>query len=300
MSLPSRCLALLMAMSFSLTTLAPVPAAAQEEWVPGKFMTQAIGEMLDAADLLNRKIGYGYADGACMAGVLLYPKKTYAMNRRFEKGVEYAIVAGGDEDASDVDVEILDERGNVVAKDDREDRMAVIEWTPETTGTYVIRVKLFDAELESFCAFAILQKGGYAVPLKDAIEAAGKFFGDCQQIVAAADKNDSTVGFLSTEGQAGIWGMVLPKGESLTLSGVVPGAGTGVILGRGNRDDIDIDLHVMQGEREIGRDIEEDSFPRYVSEFKDGAQFSVKLQNVDEADGETFVIGGVLRVFAKE
>jgi len=285
--------------AIAVTLSSVTPARSQEDWVPGKYMIEAIGEMLDAADLLNRKIGYGYAEGACMAGVLLKPKTSYAMNRRFEKGVPYAIVAGGDSDATDIDIEIVDAQGNIVIKDDREDRMGVIEWTPEVTGDYNIRVKLFDAKLESFCAFAVLRRDGFQIPLKDAIDAAGKFFGDCRQIVAAADKNNSNVGFLSTEGQAGLWGTVLPKGESLTLSGVVPGGGTGVVLGRGNHDEIDIDLHVLQGGNEVGRDIEEDSFPRYVADFKEGSEYQVKLSNVDGEDGISFVIGGVLRVYAR-
>lgn len=36
----------------------------ESEWVPGKYMIQAVGEMLDAADVLQRDLKYGYAEGA--------------------------------------------------------------------------------------------------------------------------------------------------------------------------------------------------------------------------------------------
>ena len=283
----------------SFLAFSPASVRAQDEWVPGKFMIQAIGEMLDAADLLNRKMSYGYAEGVSMAGVLLQPKTEYALTRRFEQGVAYAIVAGGDEDVKDLDVEILAENGTVVMSDEREDRMGVIEWSPAETGDYDIRIKLFDAQRESFCAFAVLRKDGYRVKKQVAIDAAGKFFSDCNQIVMAAAKNEATVGFIAAEGQAGLFGMVLPQGESMTISGIVPGAGTAVMLGRGHDDSIDIDMHVSRGGAEIGSDIEDDSYPRYVGEFQDGVSHEMKLSNVSDADGNAFVIGGVLKVHPK-
>ncbi|MEZ6104844.1 MAG: hypothetical protein R3B96_01690 [Pirellulaceae bacterium] len=269
----------------------------ESEWVPGKYMIQAVGEMLDAADVLQRDLKYGYAEGACMVGVLLQPQGDYTMTRRFEKGIEYAIVAGGDEDASDIDVEILDSKGNVVIKDDSEDRLGVIEWTPTTTGEYRVRVKLFEARIESFCAFTVLRKGGYQIPLQQAVDAAGKFFRDCNGIVSVAEDRGNTVGFLSEDGQAGIWGCVLPRGESLTMTNVIPGEGQAVMLGRGNDDDVDIDIFVMRGDTTIGEDTAEDSFPQYYGEFKDGASYSVMLKNVDAQNETAFVIGGVLRLF---
>jgi len=235
-----------------------------------------------------------------MVGVLLQPKTNYALTRRFEAGVNYAIVAGGDEDVTDLDVEILDQSGNVVTSDEREDRMGVIEWVPEESGDYDIRIKLFDAQRESFCAFAVLRKEGYRVKKQVAIDAAGKFFGDCNQIVAAAAENNATVGFLTGEGQAGFFGMVLPAEDSLTISGIVPGAGTAVMLGRGHDDAIDIDMHVTRGGDEIGNDIEDDSFPRYVGDFKDGVSYEMKLSNVTDGEESAFVIGGILKVHPRE
>lgn len=292
----------LLGLSLLVLSIAGVPtsvALAQDEteWVPGKYMIQAVGEMLDAADTLQTKLGYGYAEGACMVGTLLEPRAEYNMTRQFEKGVQYAIVAGGDEDATDIDVVISDENGNVIISDDSEERLGVVEWTPNTTGTYQIKVKLFEARQQSFCAFTILRKGGYTVPLQTAIDAAGKFFGDCNVIVNQVSGNGTTVGFLSGDGQAGLWGCILPKGESLTMTNVVPGSGTAVMMGRGNDDNVDIDIFVSRGSTEIGNDIADDSYPRYVGEFKAGVAYSVMLKNVDESDEIAFVVGGVLKVF---
>jgi len=282
--------------AIAVTLSSVAPARSQEEWVPGKFMIEAIGEMLDAAELLNRKIGYGYAEGACMAGVLLHPKESYSLSRRFKEGVPYAIIAGGDSDAIDIDVEIIDSRGILVIRDDREDRMGVIEWTPEVTGEYNLRVNLFDGKREAFCAFAILRRDGYDIPLKDAVHAAGKFFGDCLQIVATAQKNKSAVDFLSGAGQAGLWGTVLPKGESMTLSGVVPGDGTSVILSHGSDEAIDIDMHLLEGIKVVAQDIGPDSSPQITDNFIEGLAYRVKLSNVDGEEALSFVVGGVLRV----
>lgn len=274
--------------------------AQDDEWVPGKYMIQAVGEMLDAADTLQQKMGYGYAEGACMVGTLLDPQSEYTMTRQFEKGIQYAIVAGGDEDATDIDVVILDSKGNEVISDDSEERLGVIEWTPDVTSTYQVKVSLFEAKQESFCAFTVLRQGGYNIPLQTAIDAAGKFFGDCNQIVAAAGEENKTVGFLGGNGQAGIWGCVLPKGESLTMTNVIPGSGQAVMMGRGNDDNVDVDIFVLRDETAIGEDTAEDSFPRYVGNFKDNVSYSVKLENVDAADETVFVMGGVLKTYVEE
>lgn len=275
--------------------MVPALAPAQQSWTPGEYMIQAVGEMLDTSKVLQQKGNFGYAEGASMVGVLLQPSQKYTLTRRFQKGIAYAIVAGGDEDVKDLDLRILDASGKMVVSDTNVDRMAVIDWIPNATGEYQVQLDLYQATRDSFCAFTVLRQGGTKVDSDVALAAAIGFFKDCNSLVAVAAQQNAEVGFLAGETQAALFGMVLGPQEGLTVSGIVPQSGTAVFLARGHDTNIDIDLYVTRRGTEVGQDILDDAFPRFVGDFDGQASHEMKLQNQDSTQS-TFVLGGVLTV----
>jgi hypothetical protein len=60
-------------------------------------------------------------------------------------GNEYYLVAGGCEDAYDVDIAVFDENGNLVGKDDDTDSLAVAKVTPLWSGTFRVRITMYNS-----------------------------------------------------------------------------------------------------------------------------------------------------------
>jgi hypothetical protein len=58
-------------------------------------------------------------------------------------GKTYRVIAAGDADAKDVDVEIQDASGKVLKADTGSDPEAIVNFAPSTTGKYLIRVRLY-------------------------------------------------------------------------------------------------------------------------------------------------------------
>jgi len=59
------------------------------------------------------------------------------------KGTDYRLIAAGDMDAKDVDLQILDDRGNVVASDTATSPEAIVNFRPSATARYTVRIRLF-------------------------------------------------------------------------------------------------------------------------------------------------------------
>jgi hypothetical protein len=66
-----------------------------------------------------------------------------ASNNENTKFAEFAVIGDG---STDVDIEVLDERGKVVAQDTFFTDLALARWNPAATQTFTIRVKNLGAE----------------------------------------------------------------------------------------------------------------------------------------------------------
>ena len=62
-----------------------------------------------------------------------------------QSGNTYKICAAGCEDAYDVDVFVYDENGNLIASDDDTSPLAVATVVPKWTGTFYIKVRMYDS-----------------------------------------------------------------------------------------------------------------------------------------------------------
>jgi len=128
-------------------------AAAQDN--QGKYITQAAKRLTDLVGLSN-EAGYTLAPDRLSVGggwirqgrdswVTLYTIK-------LDAGKQYRVLAAGDNDARDVDVEVtFVKTGDVVAKDTKKDPTAVVNYSPKTTGMYMVRVRLFEARSDDPC-----------------------------------------------------------------------------------------------------------------------------------------------------
>ena len=139
----------------------PGRIAAQEG--EGRFITEASVRLTRLVATANKQ-GYGLQENAFSTGgawvkqskdnwVVLYTVK-------LEEGKKYRFLAAGDEDAKDVDLQVLDADGKVVAQDVKSDPEAVVDFTAAATGSYVVRIRLFDSEnnVPCFCLALVMTK----------------------------------------------------------------------------------------------------------------------------------------------
>ena len=55
-------------------------------------------------------------------------------------GTNYRILGGCDNECSNLDIELIDSRGGVVASDMAPDDFPVVNFTPQTNGSYIVRI----------------------------------------------------------------------------------------------------------------------------------------------------------------
>lgn len=60
-------------------------------------------------------------------------------------GNNYCLAASGCEDAYDVDLAVYDENGNFIGSDSDRSSLAVVRITPRWTGTYYLKVTMFNS-----------------------------------------------------------------------------------------------------------------------------------------------------------
>jgi len=70
------------------------------------------------------------------------------------KGQGYAFVAVGDDNANDVDLQLVDTTGKVVAQDNDTDESAVVTFSPRQNARYYARVIMYDCQAEE-CEYAV-------------------------------------------------------------------------------------------------------------------------------------------------
>lgn len=261
------------------------------------YMVQALGQMMATVRYLSDQTVLGYENsGICLAGVVLQKGESYDLERSFSAGVDYVLIAGGDEDALDVDLKIL--KGNrEVVSDTSENRCAVTRFTPSRSGRYTIRMKLYDATQVSFCAFAVMQRNGYDVPVSNLVVAGNNFLGMCAAAGNLGNRNRCLVSFPDSPHQAAVWGTVLRSGQSQTIRRLQLGGTPSVFLAAGDTQSRDLDLYVKDGSGNVvGRDVLPDAFPVVEHDSQAGQHFALTITNAERSGNPTFALFGVVQM----
>ena len=76
---------------------------------------------------------------------LLMRGESHTIKTTLYAGNAYVFIAGGCEDAYDVDIRVFDENGNLVARDSDHEDVAVAEVTPRWTGPFYIKITMYDS-----------------------------------------------------------------------------------------------------------------------------------------------------------
>lgn len=251
-------------------------AHAQGKWTPGVYMRQALDRVMQGSQALTEKTEYGLDDGSiCFGGAYLRKGEVASTAIPLEGGRTYAMVGGGDEDALDVDLHLQDEGGTTVARDVDDDATPAFSFTPKSNGRYRIFLKLETSkDTASFCAFALLRKGGWSVPTSDLATAARNTLLLCE----AANNKTGGASFHAGPGEWGLLGTILKQGETLTHRNIKMGPGNHAIVAAADDDAQDLDLAVVDGDNTVlGKDEDDDANP--VVLFKGEGSIGFQLKN---------------------
>jgi hypothetical protein len=152
----ARCnrLALGVCLAATLAVLGSDTRAAAQGGNQGKYITQASANLIGLVGKANDdgfvlaanqlSIGGGWVKQGADSWVTLY-------SVQLEGGRLYRVLAAGDNDARDVDVEVTNPKGNIVARDDSTDPKATVNYRPPVSGRYTVRVRLFAARGDDPC-----------------------------------------------------------------------------------------------------------------------------------------------------
>ena len=137
------CLLFIAALAGMLTILDSRPANAQQ----GKYITEATVRLSKLVDAAN-KAGYSLQDNSFSIGggwIQQSRDRWVAIfTVELQEGTKYRFLAAGDVDAQDVDIEVAQVGTNkIVARDVAEDPVATVDFTPQSTGRHVVRVRLY-------------------------------------------------------------------------------------------------------------------------------------------------------------
>jgi hypothetical protein len=86
--------------------------------------------------------GMGAAAGFSDEITSLQPGHDYRWQVNLQGGTQYRIVGACDNECSNVDIELIDANGGVVASDTAPDDKPVVNFTPASNGQYIVRVIL--------------------------------------------------------------------------------------------------------------------------------------------------------------
>jgi hypothetical protein len=277
--------------ALALVLLVATPKPSFAEWGPGRFMMQAMGTLMNSILQISKKTDFGYDNGIAIMAAFLEPKETIAFVRTVDKGQRYAVLGGGDNDVRDLDIEVSDENGRVIAQDNKDDNQPVAFFTANSKGKIIIRMKLFEASRGSFCVVSILRRGGWNVPKENLIKATAG-------VITAANNVDQNlkeaVNFQSGPNQWALYGGIFRKGEEIEITNLGLGNGRRVVLAAGDTQTKDIDLFVTVGNQEV-KDVADDATPIVDVTATNVRTAALRIKNTDSS-GPTLILTTILHV----
>ncbi len=240
-------------------TSATPPQVAEQQWVPGKYMGQAIRIVGATARALEQQSKFGFAkEHACLMGAYLRKGEVIDITLALKASREYAFIGGGSQHAIDVDLGILGGDDKVLKADMEKDSAPAVRWRPPADGDYKVRLKLQDSRSGGdFVALAVMHEGGYAIPAANLVAS----FESTLAISSAASTKVRSMGkkglIFHENKNWSFFGVVLKPGEMNTFSGF-KFSGASVVVAGGDSGTDNLDLFVKDGANAV---LEKDDAP---------------------------------------
>ncbi|MCX7993261.1 MAG: hypothetical protein N2651_06285 [Fimbriimonadales bacterium] len=223
----------------------------------------------------------GLDQGWSIGGQALRRGESADFTRYFAAGTHYVIYANGSENASDLDLQILDSRGRAIVEDTRSYKDAGVQFTVSASGQYTIRLKMARAQGRALAYFAVFTVDeGWDVPMRDVSAA----FSKLTAITSLAQLADYQI--------ARFYGFIMRVGEvqAITLSGINTGRHAAVAVGDDLADDLDV--AVFQNGRLIASDTMVDALP--IAEFNSRSGSLEMRVSYESGEGPALVLMALL------
>jgi hypothetical protein len=263
--------------------------ASMAQWTPGRYMRQAMNNTLAKSQYMtSNSTTLGYKDGLCFLGAYLSKSGEVGWTLTLNAGTEYAFVGGGDNDATDVDLRITNSYSTTLSQDNQTDITPLVRFTPSYTGRYTIYMKLYSSTSKgSFCAMAIMRNGGFNIPTNRLDESIDNI------IQMGNNLNDrKSTNFISN--QWSLFGGLFSSGESQNITNLDLGNTNCVILGSGDRNVSDADLHLTAyGVDE--KDSKTDARPVVFHTSSSYKKHELEIKNYSSS-GKSVVISAILNI----
>ena len=218
-------------------------------WGAGVYMTQAFDRIYTPLGILSEKTGYGFDDSVAVLGAILKRGEKVRFTRPLRAKVEYVFAAGGDDDAVDVDLELSDSGGNLVARDRDTSSTAVLKYTPSRDGSFTLGVSLPLLEKGvgfAFCTVAILRQDGRPLLIEGVAHALVHMV-EAGMVLSSKYKVD----LLSEKNQWAIVGGVALGEDELRINNMAFGNGARAIFAAADVENIDVDLLLRRGKDQV-------------------------------------------------
>ncbi len=261
------------------------PPAANGTWMPGKFMSEAVGLVAGAAQRLETSSSYGFSvEHSAILGAYIRQGQNISMRQSFSKAHEYVLLGGGSSGAVDVDLAILDANGLPVAADISADPTPVVKFRPKTDGVYEIRLVLSRSQTGgNFVAVATMRTGGYSVPRDSIVASFSKALSGATRV--ANNPSVRARGGLVFHEQKNwsFYATVLKPKEKTAFSGLSFVKSPTIVLAGGDDHSTNIDLAIedLNSQAMVAKDIAPDPMPLVVLNQVDPShRYRVHVENV--------------------
>ena len=133
-----------LALLIGTTLLVPVASIAQPTESMIRLMDRIARRELKTYKRVINPPRFGY----------LEPERTIELSFNLRRGQSYGFVAVGDDNADDVDMELVDSSGKILIEDKDDDPSAVITYVPKQKGVYNLRVIMYSCQAQQ-CQYAV-------------------------------------------------------------------------------------------------------------------------------------------------
>jgi hypothetical protein len=237
-SVPSTIICL----TISLFTTPSSHAALRQEQ---PLAEQAVRKVLGATTKVVKQSPFNFDAGVCFGIAVLSRGGFIQTPYPLQRGVRYLFIGGGDINAQDINLAVLDANGKTVAGDSAPDAIPVVFFTPKYTGNYRLTMRLKKSKTTtSFCSIVVMRKtGGYALPvssIRDAISPS-------ESLPPEADQLANLLRFHRLRNQWAAFGAVLKQGDTTVIPGLKFETGRHVFISGSDGRSTDVDLYLLNG-----------------------------------------------------
>lgn len=280
-------------LGISLLLLVGTTGLTAQEFRDGLYMIQSLSKTFDMASILQQRTSFGFDNSTCLLAAFVRDGESVIWRTRLEVGKEYALIGGGDEDATDVDIIVKNSMGTTIVADNKRDNNPLVSFVAQSSGYYSFELKLFDCSTNaSYCSLAIMKKGGNIVPKGNLNTILENLYASWKNMNRRLE-----VSFFSARNQWCIFGAVLGhRGES-GVNNISFGSANTVLMSRGDSNSDDIDLCLLNASGgELKCDEATDDRPVVVYRTYADRYYGLKIKNYDSNGRKSLILTSAMRV----